>query len=241
MSHDTPRTSHRDVRRRAGRFAVALALALPAAVLATPAHAASSCVVNDVPMTGPVINGTEQADTIACSSVAAGTLVDALGGDDTIVLNGRVDGSVRAGDGNDRVALGRRAELTERGELDGQRGRDNFDLGGKVLGAVRGGQDADRFLADKTVTMGPSTDLRGARGADVIDIEIPVVVRGLIEGVEDDDRITVEGTVARDGRVLGGTGNDDIRVGENRGVVDGGPDTDHCVVTVGNPPVNCES
>lgn len=49
------------------------------------------------------------------------------------------------------------------------------------------------------------------------------------------------GTVARDGRMLGGPGNDDIRVGNNLGVVDGGPDTDHCGVAAGNAPVGCES
>ncbi|WP_331718566.1 hypothetical protein OG851_43555 (plasmid) [Streptomyces sp. NBC_00161] len=63
-------------------------------------------------------------------------------------------------------------------------------------------------LLYKAATRGPRTDLRGARGADEIGIEATVVVHGVSEGVEDDDRITVGGTVASDGRVLGGPGND---------------------------------
>ncbi|SPE62984.1 hypothetical protein SNS2_4598 [Streptomyces netropsis] len=240
MPHTAHRPSRRNVRRRAGRLAVAVALALPAAVLAAPAHAESSCVVNDAVQTGAIINGTPRADTITCSSVDAATVVDSLSGDDTIFLTGRVDGRVRAGDGNDRFALSGTAELTDRGELDGQQGQDGFDISGKMFGTARGGQDVDRVLVHRGATTGPRTDLRGARGADEITVEASVVVQGLIEGVEDDDRITIDGTLASDGRVLGGPGNDDVRVGNNQGVVDGGPDTDHCVVAAGNAPIGCE-
>ncbi|MGK5640193.1 hypothetical protein ACSNOK_18045 [Streptomyces sp. URMC 126] len=241
MPHIAHRPSLLTLRRRAGRFAVALALALPAVALATPAHAASSCEVNDVVTTGPVITGTEAADTIVCSSVDATTVVDSLGGDDTIILTGRIEGRIRAGDGTDRFALSRSAELTGSGELDGQRGHDGFEISGKAFGAVRGGQDADRIIVRRDTTTAPTTDFRGARGADEIHIESPVVVHGLVEGAEDDDRLTVEGTVASDGRVLGGTGDDDLHAAVNLGLVDGGPDTDHCVVAAGNPPVGCES
>ncbi|MFD7398094.1 hypothetical protein ACFV60_24010 [Streptomyces virginiae] len=51
-------------------------------------------------------------------------------------------------------------------------------------------------LLYKAATRGPRTDLRGARGADEIGIEATVVVHGVSEGVKDDDRIIVGGTVA---------------------------------------------
>ncbi|MFE0042876.1 hypothetical protein [Streptomyces albireticuli] len=218
MPHDAHRPSLRDSRRRAGRFAVALVLALPAAVLATPAHAASSCVVNGVARTGPLIVGTPGADTISCSSVDAVTLVDALAGDDAIVLTGLVDGRVRAGDGIDRVLLTSTAELTDRGDVDGQRDPDRFEISGRTFGTVRGGQDGDRILLLASATMGPRTDIRGARGPDEISAHPSVVVRGLVEGNDD---------------------NDVILVGHNAGTVDGGPGTDRCVVLSGNPPLNC--
>ncbi|MBB5122850.1 hypothetical protein AF335_22070 [Streptomyces eurocidicus] len=220
MPHAAHRPSLRDSRRRAGRLAAAAALSLSAVALATPAHAASSCEVNGVTQMGPAINGTAGADDIVCSSVDAVTVVDSMGGDDTFILTGPVDGRIRMGDGNDRVALESTAELTDRGEIDGQGDQDGFDISGKVLGAVRGGQDKDRILVYKGATMGSRTDLRGAKGDDVIDVESSVVVQGLVEGNED---------------------NDDIRVGDNEGTVDGGPGTDHCVVLSGNLPDNCES
>ncbi|MBZ4318365.1 hypothetical protein [Streptomyces huiliensis] len=246
MSYAAHRTALRRIRcipllrRRAARLAVVAALALPAVALGTPAHAASSCVVNDVAQTGTIITGTPQADVIVCSFVDSATVVDSLGGDDTFILTGTVDGRIRGGDGNDRFALSSTAELSELGDIDGQRDQDGFDLSGKVLGTVRGGQDADRILVYQGATTGPRTDLRGAKGADEIAVEAPVVLHGLIEGVEEDDRITVAGTVASDGTVLGGAGQDDIQVGTNLGVVDGGPDADHCTVAAGNPPVGCD-
>ncbi|QLE72675.1 hypothetical protein FGW37_14645 [Streptomyces rectiverticillatus] len=235
MTYDTNRHTIRPALRRAARaVALAAALFLPAAVLAAPAQAASSCTVNGVPVTSTVIRGTEAADTIECSSgVAADTLVEALGGDDTITLAGIVAGRVRGGDGADRSTL-TSGELT--GDLDGQMGRDVFEVRGPVKGNIRGGQDDDDIHLYGNAPVGPAADVRGAKGADKITLDVGADVDGLVEGNDERDEIRVLGTVNPSGKVHGNAGPDFIRVHINRGIVDPRPGPgDDCMVDVGNP------
>lgn len=227
--------------RRAARVAAvtAAALLLPAAFLATPARAATSCTVNGTPVPGPEITGTDGDDVIVCTGLDAGATVDAKGGADTITLDGEVSGTVLGGDGADHIVLAEGARLTEKGVIDGQAGRDEIDLRGAVLGTVRGGQDDDLILLFKTATTGEASLIRGARGADVILADGAVTIRGLVEGFDGNDFIDINGTVAPTGRVHGDDGDDVLHVHVNQGEVDGGGGTDVCAVDSGNQPLNC--
>ncbi|MFF4223035.1 hypothetical protein ACFYZH_09220 [Streptomyces abikoensis] len=226
-------------RKRFARLTLA-ALLLPGAFLAGPAaHAATSCTVNGAPVPGPDITGTDGDDVIVCGGLDAGATVDARGGADTITLTGDVSGTVLGGDGADHVVLAEGARLTEKGVIDGQAGRDEIDLRGAVLGTVRGGQDDDLILLFKTATTGEAGVIRGARGADVILVDGAVTIRGLVEGVGENDFIDINGTVAPTGRVHGDDGDDTLHVHVNQGQVDGGDGTDVCTVDSGNQPLNC--
>ncbi|MCC3779575.1 hypothetical protein [Streptomyces sp. UNOB3_S3] len=225
---------------RLRRAAVTVAaLLLPTAFLAAPAQAATSCTVNGTAVPGPDVTGTDGDDVIVCTGLDAGATVDAKGGADTITLNGDVSGRVLGGDGTDHIVLAEGARLTGTGTIDGQAGRDEIDLRGAVLGAVRGGQDDDLILLFKTATTGDTSIVRGARGSDVILADGAVTIRGLVEGVGENDLIDINGTVAPTGRVHGGDGDDYLHVHDNQGEVDGGAGTDVCVVDSGNQPLNC--
>ncbi|GHF56714.1 hypothetical protein GCM10010218_42580 [Streptomyces mashuensis] len=226
---------------RAARFAATAAvLALPAAALATDsAEAASSCTVNGQPVSGSDIRGTEGNDTITCAAgVTADTVVDALGGDDTVVVGGQVAGRVRGGDGNDRIILDEGSTLT--GDIDGQAGTDTLDLKGPVSGAVRGGQGDDTIHLFPHARVESGGDIRGALGADTITADDDVDVLGLVEGNDQDDTVDIKGTVGPGGRVHGDAGDDDLHARLNNGTVDGGDGNDRCVVDDGALPINCE-
>ncbi|MGK5545609.1 hypothetical protein ACSNOH_12875 [Streptomyces sp. URMC 127] len=205
-------------RRTARLAAVAAAVFLPATALAAPAHAASSCTVNGVPQPGPVINGTSGRDVITCSFFEQGHVINALGGDDVITFTGSTQGRLNAGDGRDLVTLTSDAELAPGGDLDGQAGGDLINLSGDVLGTVRGGQDGDAISLLEGATTASTTRIRAAKGADFVTFFPGVVNRGLVEGGDDNDVITVP---------------------DNQGTVDGGPGDDICFVG-GTPPLNCE-
>ncbi|MEU3352826.1 hypothetical protein [Streptomyces sp. NPDC037389] len=218
--------------------ALTAALFLASLGLAAPAYAETSCTVNGVAMTGPDIKGTDGADTIVCTSVDAGSVVDALGGNDAITINGPVNGSIRGGDGDDHFTVESTGSVGGTGSLDGQAGIDTFDVSGSVAGAVRGGQGQDDIHLYRGAALSQSGDIRGAKEADKITIDAGVDVEGLVEGNEANDTITID-TVGSDGRVHGDDGDDTITVAHNKGTVDGGAGTDTCHVS-GNPPLNCE-
>ncbi|MCC3776657.1 hypothetical protein [Streptomyces sp. UNOB3_S3] len=218
--------------------ALAAALFLASLGLAAPAYAETSCTVNGVTKTGSDITGTEGADTIVCTSVDAGSVVDALGGNDTITVTGPVNGSIRGGDGDDHFTVESTGSVGGAGSLDGQTDVDTFDIYGSVAGAIRGGQGKDEIHLYRGATLLKSGDIRGAKEADKITIDTGVDVEGLVEGNEDNDTITID-TVGPDGRVHGDDGNDTITVTKNQNIVDGGAGTDTCHVG-GNPPLNCE-
>ncbi|TVL93548.1 hypothetical protein [Streptomyces sp. SAJ15] len=223
--------------------AAAAALAMPLAGLtATPAHAATSCVVNGRQVTGPAIVGTPGDDVITCSSVDDGDLVDALAGDDAIALTGPVAGGVRGGDGEDAVTLTPTGSVEARGSLDGQFHDDRFALDGPVLGRVTGGRHDDRVDLLDHALVAEGADVRGARGADTLVLDAAAGVFGSVEGGEAADRIEVGGLLQPSGRVRGGDGDDDLFVGINQGAVDGGPGVDACRVVMGLPrvPGTCE-
>ncbi|MBT2387116.1 hypothetical protein [Streptomyces sp. ISL-11] len=223
----------------AGRLAaLGAALVLPVAGPVAPAHAAATvCTVNGVAQPGPDIVGTNDADTIECSSVEAGHTVEALGGVDIITLTGPVDGNVRGGDGVDQITLtGGSAAVNGTGAVDGQAGDDVITIRSLVLGAVRGGQGDDDIRFADGSRMAARTDVRGARGADTITFEEGVDVSGLVEANEADDTIDVHGTVTSTGRVRGGDGDDSVHVHNNQGVVDARSGArDVCVVDMGTP------
>ncbi|HEX2317273.1 MAG TPA: hypothetical protein VHJ17_26230 [Thermomonospora sp.] len=207
--------------------------------LAFPAHAQSTCTVNGVPASGADIRGTEGADTITCSLVLAGTVVDALGGVDTITVTGPVSGQVRAGNGADVLTVAATGRIGQGGSLDGQFDDDRFEVHGAVAGAVRGGQHNDDIQLHPTSDVEATGDVRGARGVDTITVDRGALVLGLVEGNQEGDTLVIT-TVAAGGRVRGDDGNDHITVRANQGEVDAGAGTDTCRIA-GNPPLNCEN
>ncbi|CAM5497446.1 hypothetical protein [Streptomyces abikoensis] len=196
--------------RPGGALAVTAALVLAGTVLASPARADSACVVNGVPVAGPLIRGTENADTIVCADgVDAATTVDALGGDDRITLTGAVSGSVRGGAGDDHVTL---TSGTVTGGVESQEGTDTVEINGVITGHVRAGQGDDVITA---AGVGSGGEIRGARGGDTI---------------------TVTGTVASGGFVHGNEDADTLHVHDNKGTVSAGGDPgDRCTVDTGLP------
>ncbi|MFI7104186.1 hypothetical protein ACIBK8_33180 [Streptomyces sp. NPDC050161] len=152
-------------------------------------------------------------DVITCSDgVAAGQVIDSLGGDDRITVHGKVAGQIDAGGGDDTVTVtGRSADVVV--ERDG------------VSGAVRGGAGDDTL----TVTGGAGTGTVNISGGQA------VAEGGLVHGGDGDDTLTLAGgsgspdvgaaTAAGDGvwgEVRGGAGADGVTVrGGN-----GGPGAD---------------
>ncbi|MGK5545610.1 hypothetical protein ACSNOH_12880 [Streptomyces sp. URMC 127] len=199
--------------RPGGALAVTAALVLAGTVLASPAHADSTCTVNGVPVPGPLIRGTESADTIVCADgVDAATTVDALGGDDVITLTGAVSGVVRGGAGDDHVTL---TSGTLTGGVESQEGADTLEINGVITGHVRAGQGDDGITA---TDVGSGGEIRGAKGKDTI---------------------TVSGAVASGGFVHGNEDADTLHVNSNEGTVSAGGDPgDQCTVDMGLPCVD---
>ncbi|MFD0276292.1 hypothetical protein ACFVHB_20650 [Kitasatospora sp. NPDC127111] len=122
--------------------AASVALA-PLVLCATPAHAVSSCTVNGIPASGPVISGTPGSDFIRCAYVGAGDTVNGLGGNDRIVVTGPMAGTVDGGLGSDYIS-------TDDG----------------VSGTIIGGDGSDFIVVNGTVA---STGVvNGAAGNDYL-------------------------------------------------------------------------
>ncbi|MFI6843097.1 hypothetical protein ACIBJD_00295 [Kitasatospora sp. NPDC050467] len=119
--------------------AASIALA-PLALSVTPAHAVSSCTVNGVPASGPVISGTSGSDFIRCTLVGVGDQVNGLGGNDNIAVTGPMAGTIDGGTGNDYIST---AGIT--GTIAGGDGSDFVVVNGTVAstGVVAGGAGND--------------------------------------------------------------------------------------------------
>ncbi|GHF48734.1 MULTISPECIES: hypothetical protein [Streptomyces] len=188
----TARLAARAVSARTARIAVvATAVILPAAALAaTPAHAVTDCTVNGVHRSGRLIEGTPGDDTIVCSRVEPGTVVDAKGGNDTITVTGEMDGDIRAGGGEDAVTVTRSGRVGEGGSVDGQGGHDRIDIDGIVDGRIRGGQGGgDTIHLTRHSKMTGHAGITGVRETDTIvadaGCDIARAVRDDTEGVAD--------------------------------------------------------
>ncbi|MEU1374308.1 hypothetical protein ABZ442_11625 [Streptomyces triculaminicus] len=232
-----------DARRRARRLVtVAAAALLPTVALpVTPARAETACTVNGVPASGPLVAGTELEDLIVCHAVDSGTVVDARGGDDTVILDGVVSGRVRAGFGDDRVTLGVTGLVEPGAFVDAQHDDDVLDIAGVVRGDVGGGAQNDALTVRDTARIEPGGSVFGAAGDDVLRVEPgPNAYAGRADGGPGADLLDLRTTLAPTGRALGGDGNDFLHVHVDLGVTDGGLGFDVCRVDAGNPPIGCE-
>ncbi|MEU8583863.1 hypothetical protein [Streptomyces abikoensis] len=98
---------------------------------------------------------------------------------------------ITGADGDDVIVCG---GLDAGATVDARGGADTITLTGDVSGTVLGGDGADVILADGAVT-----------------------IRGLVEGVGENDFIDINGTVAPTGRVHGDDGDDVLHVHVNQG------------------------
>ncbi|MFF0478140.1 hypothetical protein [Streptomyces sp. NPDC004284] len=114
----------------------------PVALTATPAHAVAPCRVNGIPVSGTNVVGTPGADSLTCGSLAAGDVVDGLGGADHIRIGGDVGGgaTVRGGTGGDHLRVD--GSVGPMGRVLGGDGGDYIVVGPNA-GAVNGGAGAD--------------------------------------------------------------------------------------------------
>ncbi|MGW1197688.1 hypothetical protein ACWD4B_17895 [Streptomyces sp. NPDC002536] len=187
----TARLAARAVSARTARIAVvATAVILPAAALAaTPAHAVTDCTVNGVHRSGRLIEGTPGDDTIVCSHVEPGTVVDAKGGNDTITVTGEMDGDIRAGGGEDEITVTRSGRIGGTGSVDGQGDDDRIDIDGTVDGRIRGGQGGDTIHLTRHSKMTGHAGIPGVRETDTIvadaGCDIARTVREDTQGVAD--------------------------------------------------------
>ncbi|MFD7444687.1 hypothetical protein [Streptomyces sp. NPDC059909] len=163
------------------RALCALSLALAPLLTASPAHAVTACTVNGVPSAGPDVTGTAGGDFIACSMLDAGHTVNALGGNDTIVLTGDISGTVGGGAGSDMVRLATTGTLNTAGVINGDVGGDAFDLRGTVLGLVQG-NEADDFITVGVVGAGGTVN--GGAGTDFLQVGVN---GGAVDGGADFD------------------------------------------------------
>ncbi|MBZ6477357.1 polymer-forming cytoskeletal protein [Streptomyces griseocarneus] len=230
-----------DARRRARRLVtVAAAALLPTVALpVTPARAATACTVNGVPARGPFVAGTERGDLIVCDAVDGGTVVDARGGDDTVILDGVVRGRVRAGSGDDRVTLGPAGVVEPGASVDAQRDDDTVDIAGVVRGDIDGGAQNDALTLRATARVEVSGAVLGAAGNDLLRAEPgPHPYAGRADGGPGADLVDLRTTLAPTARALGG--NDFLHAHVAFALTDGGPGFDICRVDAGNRPAACE-
>ncbi|MER5206122.1 hypothetical protein [Streptomyces sp. NPDC002825] len=111
--------------RHAARALCAASLIVTPLVLSTPAHAATTCRVNGITVTGTNITGTPGSDYITCNSVDVMNTVNGLGGNDYISIATTSSGAVLGGDGGDYVTVG----TVVSGVVDGGPGNDYLRVG----------------------------------------------------------------------------------------------------------------
>lgn len=156
------------------RALCAASLIVAPLIAATPAHAVTACTVNGMPASGPTVTGTPFSDFISCSSVDPGDTVNALGGNDRILLTGPVNGSVLGGDGRDSVSLTQSGSVGAGGVIDGQTGNDALSIRGPVAGTVNGGAGND------SLQVGVNTGtVDGGAGNDFLQVGVN---NGIVDG-----------------------------------------------------------
>jgi Ca2+-binding RTX toxin-like protein len=146
--------------------------------------AADTCVVNGVPVAGPVITGTAGADTIDCATAAGARTINGLGGADTITGSSFAD-TINGGDGNDTMTGVVGNDTLNGGNGDdigtGSAGNDTLN-GGVGNDTLSGSEGLDTLRGDAgndTLNGGTDNDtLDGGTGAD------------LIHGNEQDDNLS---------------------------------------------------
>ncbi|MFI8965465.1 hypothetical protein ACIGO8_25515 [Streptomyces sp. NPDC053493] len=123
--------------RHTARALCAASLIVTPLVLSTPAHAATTCRVNGVSVTGTTITGTPGSDYITCDTVDVMNVVNGAGGDDFISV-GTANGPVAGGDGRDYITVG---TVGSSGSVLGQAGNDYIRVttnNGSVDGGLAG-------------------------------------------------------------------------------------------------------
>lgn len=181
------RTSHpRSIARRSMLVAsVILAGATVTVVGVNGASAApDTCIVNAVPVSGPVITGTAGADTIDCATAAGARTINGLGGADTITGSSFAD-TINGGDGDDTMTgvVGNDTLNGGNGDdtMTGSAGNDTLN-GGVGNDTLNGSEGLDTLKGDAgndTLNGGTDNDtLNGGTGAD------------LIHGNEQDDNLS---------------------------------------------------
>ncbi|MGA5559464.1 hypothetical protein [Streptomyces lavendulocolor] len=221
-------------KRRTSPYLVLVAAALLIGPMAGIAQAQEVCTVNGTEVTiGQDVNGTPDDDLIVCVGVVTGFNIYGHGGDDTIITTDITQGGIYGGEGGDTVETG---ALTPTGSgitayIYGQGGDDTITTGA-VTAAVNGSffQPAVVYggSGNDDITTGVinQSEVRGEAGADSI-TAAALTGKLTLSGGEDDDTITITGSVADGfGFTSGDSGNDVITVGEYIGVVWGGPGGD---------------
>jgi Ca2+-binding RTX toxin-like protein len=138
------------------------------------ALAPDTCVVNGVPVAGPVITGTAGADTIDCATAAGARTINGLGGADTITGSSFAD-TINGGDDNDTMTGVVGNDTLDGGNGDdvgiGSAGNDTLN-GGNGNDTLSGSEGLDILNGDAgndTLNGGTDNDnLNGGTGADLI-------------------------------------------------------------------------
>jgi len=138
------------------------------------ALALDTCVVNGVPVAGPVITGTAGADTIDCATAGGARTINGLGGADTITGSSFAD-KIDGGDDNDTMTGVVGKDTINGGNGDdtgtGSAGNDTLN-GGDGNDTLSGSEGLDTLGGDAgndTLNGGTGNDnLNGGTGADLI-------------------------------------------------------------------------
>lgn len=150
--------------RWAARLATLTAALTLAAVTLDAAHAgaepaASNCIVNGQPRSGPEIDGTAGDDDIRCDRLASGDVVFGYDGNDTIRVTFNHAGVINGGNGRDTIRL----EEENTGLIQAGDGIDDViaSYNGQ-LGRIHGNAGDDEIqvlLNDGEVDGGPGNDV----------------------------------------------------------------------------------
>jgi Ca2+-binding RTX toxin-like protein len=138
------------------------------------AQAPDTCVVNGVPVAGPVITGTGGADTIDCATAAGARTINGLAGADTITGSNFAD-TINGGDGDDTMTgVVGNDTLNGGNGVDtgtGSAGNDTLN-GGNGNDTLSGSEGLDTLRGDDgndTLNGGTDNDnLNGGTGKDLI-------------------------------------------------------------------------